>query len=44
MALLTDEIQEKLIKLLIDEGLVEKRILDERRQTILFSADRRGRD
>ena len=28
MALLTDEIQEKLIKLLIDEGLVEKRILD----------------
>ena len=29
MALLTDEIQEKLIKLLIDEGLVEKRILDD---------------
>ena len=29
MALLTDEIQEKLIKLLIDEGLVEKRVLDD---------------
>lgn len=29
MALLTDEIQEKLIKLLINEGLVEKRILDD---------------
>jgi type II secretion system protein E len=29
MALLTDEIQGKLIKLLIDEGLVEKRILDD---------------
>lgn len=29
MALLTDEIQEKLIRLLVDEGLVEKRILDE---------------
>ena len=29
MALLTDEIQEKLIKLLLDEGLVEKRILDD---------------
>ena len=29
MALLTDEIQENLIKLLIDEGLVEKRILDD---------------
>ena len=29
MALLTDEIQGKLIKLLIDEGLVEKRVLDD---------------
>lgn len=29
MALLTDEIQERLINLLIDEGLVEERVLDE---------------
>ena len=29
MALLTDDIQEKLIKLLIEEGLVEKSVLDE---------------
>ena len=32
MALLTDDIQEKLIRLLIDEGLVEKSVLDDAEQ------------
>ena len=28
MALLTDDIQDKLIKLLVDEGLIEKPVID----------------
>ena len=32
MALLTDDIQDKLIKLLVDEGLIEQAVIDDAKQ------------